>query len=67
MLKKISSYINFLDQKIPYFPSTKSSKPFSVNMVFHDRRKYHLIAFLRTERSSFSVLKISCKVNTKER
>ena len=46
------------------FPSQRSSKqeffPYSVNMVFHPcLRKYHLIGFLRTERSSFSVLKTS--------
>ena len=46
------------------FPYQRSSKqeifPYSVNMVLHPcLRKYHLIGFLRTERSSFSVLKTS--------
>ena len=62
--------INFLAQKRSYFYLQKvQNKNFSVTSK-HDIPCYrkHLIAFLRTETSSVSVLKISCKFHkTKKR
>ena len=64
VISKYHLYIDFLAQKSPYFHIWKvQNTNFSV-ISKHDipcYRKCHLIVFLRTERSSVSGLKISCK------
>ena len=54
----------FWIKRRPHLPSTKSSKQelFSNQQTWYSMlKKYNLIVFLRTERSSFSALKISWK------
>ena len=43
MIKKILFYINFLDQKRPYFLSKKNSE--QVNMMFHAKENTFLLFF----------------------
>ena len=49
MLKKTSSYTNFLDRKKNVFSISEKSKtrtfPYSVNMVFHTKEKIVLLFF----------------------
>ena len=54
----------FWIKRLPYFPSAKSlNQKFSVisKHGIPDKTKYPLAIFARTERSSFSVIKILCK------
>ena len=56
--------LNILDQKETVFSISEKFKtrifPYSVNTIF-DAKENIILFFLRTKRSKFSVLQISCK------